>query len=252
MTTSELRKRADLPTATAHEHRLRIYQATRRPARIERKITTAWGTIRVKGKIGQAHADLMDAILYCAKKKAETSDGRIKILVDPAEVRRRADITSGDQLRRLVDDLLQVVIEVYEPAELACVGHLVDHIDKAQRGDGTYITRPNPLGGGERHMWRVEIGKALCLLLDKDIWRGYDPSPIARLRHGISQAVARHIMTHSQEPRGGWTLDGLIRAVAGDEIDGQDLRNRRREIQADAAGLAAAGIEVDGDRVRSV
>jgi hypothetical protein len=98
-------------------------------------------------------------------------------------------------------------------------------------------------------MWRVELGKALCTLVSGDIWLGYDPAPIAQLDRGIAQAIARHVLSHKTEPRGGWTLDGLIRAVAG-ELDDQTMRDRRREVRKSAAALADVGILIDGDRVR--
>jgi hypothetical protein len=59
-------------------------------------------------------------------------------------------------------------------------------------------------------------------------------------------------LSHKSAPRGGWTLDGLIRAVAG-QLDEYALRHRRRELRKDAAALPEIGIIIDGDRVlRSV
>jgi hypothetical protein len=245
------------PTTTAHTVRLRMFQATRRPKLHEEVIVTSWGKVRVKGRLGQQHADVFEAICYEREKRAELEDGRIKLLVDPAKVRRRSRQTSGTgldangkgtTLQRIIDDLQQVIIEIIEPAHLACQGHLIDHIDRAVRSNGTPLTRRNPLGG-ERALWRVEIGKAFCKLVATDIWVGYDPGPLARLRHGGSQAVARHVLTHKTQPAGGWTLDRLIRTVVGEEIGEQTLRDARRFIRADASALREIGIEIDGNRV---
>jgi len=52
-------------------------------------------------------------------------------------------------------------------------------------------------------------------------------------------------------PAGGWTLDGLIRAVAGD-IGAKTMRDRRLEIRRDAASLATTGLIVNGDRIQRV
>ena len=241
------------PTTTAHAVRLCLFQATRRPRQLRGEaVKTPWGAVRITGRLGQQHADVLEAICYEREKKGELEDGRIKLLVDPARVRRRAGQTSGDGFRQVLDELMSAVIEIIEPEKLACSGHLIDHIDKARRADGSYITRENPLGG-ERHLWRVEIGKALCTLVAGDIWIGYDPAGIARLDHGISQAVARHVLSHKTQPRGGWTLDTLIRAVAGSEIGDKALRDRRYELRLEAAALRDIGIEIDdGDRVRRV
>jgi hypothetical protein len=191
----------------------------------------------------------MDAICYVREKKGEMADGRIKLLVDPARVRRRAGINSGTQFQSILRELECAVIEIGAPAHLACSGHLIDHIDYAMRGDGTRITRHDPLTGGERNLWRVELGKALCMLIQCDIWLGYDPSPIARLDRGISQAIARHVLSHKTAPRGGWMLDKLITTVAG-PLDDQAMRNRRREIREETARLAEAGIILECDRIR--
>jgi hypothetical protein len=214
-------------------------------------IETPWGRIKLWGRLGQQHADVLDAICFEREKRADLEDGRIKLLVDPSRVRRRAGITSGTQFQAILKELEQAVIEIVEPAHLACSGHLIDHIDYATRSDGTRITRHDPLTGGERALWRVELGKALCTLVAGDIWLGYDPAPIARLDRGIVQAIARHVLSHKSGPRGGWTLDGLIRAVAG-ELDSKAMRDRRLECRKQAAQLEAIGIIIDSDRVRRV
>lgn len=247
--------RADLPTATAHEHRMQIFDATRRPGASSRpKEILIWSAdgeiishILRTGRLGQGHADVLDAIFFCAEKKGTLEDGRIKLLVDPARVRRIAGI-GGEQLLHLVRELEAVVLEIREPAELACMGHLIDHIDIARKADGSTIKRPNPLGG-ERELWRVEVGKALCKLLAADIWKTYDPTHIARLPHGVSQAIARYALMHQHQPRGGWKLDTLIEVVAG-ELDDVAMRHRRREVREDKDLLAGAGVLLtDDDRI---
>jgi hypothetical protein len=248
MTTSENPK---MPTATAKEHRLRLFQATRRPSAIrDVEIKTQWGHIIMTGRLGQGHADLLDAICFHAERRTELNDGRIKLLVDPAKVRRACRI-GGEQLKKLARELREATIQIKEPEHLSCIGGLVDHIDTAVRSDGTPITRRDPLTGGERELWRVELGKAFCRLVQKDVWVGYDPASLSYFTHGISQAVARHTLTHDQEPRGGWILDNLIRSVAGD-IKSQAIRDRRREIIDDAPNFAKVGLAVLGDRVRRV
>lgn len=240
-----------MPTTTSHESRLQIFQPTRRPQRMTREFTNAWGRVRITGRLGQAHCDVLQAIRYCAQRHDETGDGRIKLLVDPAAVRRTARQMSGSTLRTIIDDLLGAVVQIIEPTELACTGHLIDHIDEARRKDNTPVTRENPLTGGERAMWRVDVGLAGMRLLEADFGLYYNPAPIAGLQHGISQAVTRHVLTHTQQPSGGWKLDGLIEAVAGG-CDSTALRHRRRELRTDAAALAEMGIAIDGDRVRCV
>ncbi len=239
--------RPPMPTTTAHAIRLLLFQPTRRPEPVKgQTIETPWGKIRLWGRLGQAHADVLEAICFCREKRKDLEDGAIKLLVDPAEVRRRSR-QDGTTLKRILLDLQQAVIEIIEPKHLACQGQLIGHIDFALRGDGSYITRQNPFGG-ERHLWSVTLGPVLTRLVQADVWVGYDPAPIARMRHGISQAIARHVLSHKTAPRGGWNLDGLIRAASG-ELNDQQLRDRRREIRADAEALAAIGVQIEGGRV---
>lgn len=249
MAISNRRGKANLPTATAHEYRLRIFQATRRPVFREENIETSWGMIKVRGKLGQPHADMLDAILYCAEDSVRIEDGRLKILVDPANVRRVSGIGSGAQFEKLKLDLVGAVVEIKFPPQMKCVGHLVDHINYAQKKDGTFLTRFNPLEKNERFMWRVELGKTLSTLLQHDVGVSYDPKPIGKLKHGLTQAIVRHVLSHKNQPQGGWLIATLIRAVGGQEIAGQALWNRRRELMADSEKLREFGVLIEGDRV---
>lgn len=237
-----------LPTSTVSQSRLRLFQPTRRPVKVEDTIKTAWGVIRIKGRIGQAHADVLEAMFTCAERHVELPDGRIKLLVDPWLVKQKADQLSGTTMQRILDDLMQVIIEIKEPVEMACLGHLIDHVTFAQKSDGTKITRDNPLGG-QRDLWTVKIGEAACMLIAKDLKLWHDPSIVARMSHGITQAVARHVLTHSRQPSGGWSLDGLICTVCG-EVNSVAMRHRRNEIRSDAQELEKLGIIIDGDKVK--
>ena len=189
--------------------------------------------------------------MFCAEKKGQMEDGRIKLLVDPYRVQKKARQSSRKQLTALLDELLAVVVHVNVSArQCKSKGHLIDHVTEATTSAGVAIKRANPLGG-DRVLWRVEIGKVLTELINSDIWVGYDPQVIAGLRHGISQAVARHVLTHSHQPRGGWVMDSIINAVSGC-LSADKFRDRRRELRSDVGTMNKLGIIIDGDRVRRV
>lgn len=247
MTGTEIKP--SFPTTTAHTTRLVLFQATRRPQPINGEtITTPWGKIRLWARLGQQHADVLEAICYAREKTKVLEDGAIKLLVDPARVRRLSR-QDGSTLQQILLDLQQAVIEIIEPRNLACQGQIVGHIDKAMRRDGTPITRPDPLSKSERALWSVTLGPVLSRLVQADIWLGYNPAPIARLRHGISQAVTRHVLSHKTQPAGGWKIDTLITSVIGGAINAKAMRDRRLELRKDAAALAELGIALDGDRI---
>ena len=232
------------PTTTCTPARIRLFQPTQRP--VHRKgdwLISSWGRCRVTGRIGQRHADLLESILFVAEKRRETADGAIELLVDPARIRRcmSAEGYSGDGLRSLIVELEQVVVEVETP-EFKLSGHLVDHVIST-----TKTMRRDPLTGENRPLLTVRLGLPLVHLIKNDLPLYYDPSPISKLRFGVSQAVARHVLTHKagQEK----TVDGVLAAVCG-EMSPTEMRNRRRELRQNAAGLAALGIAIDGETIR--
>jgi hypothetical protein len=234
------------PTNTIHSIRLCLFQATRRPEMIEKIIETSFGRVRVKGRVGQAHLDVFEAICYSRERKKDV-DGRIHILVDPWEVRKRSHQFSGSTLERLIDDLMQVIIEIIEPEHLACTGHLIDHIDKARKADDSIITRDGRFG--KRALWTVKIGEAFCKLVMKDIWVGWNPEAIVALDHGISQAVVRHALSHKDAPEGGWKVETLIKAVAG-EVSNEVRWKYMEKLRQDAEKMAEIGVLIENGRVK--
>lgn len=242
------------PTSTALQARVMIYQPSQRPqARMGQWMETGFGRCRVTGRLGQRHADIVESMLYVAERRREISDGGIELLIDPAKLRRTLSDHqySYDRIKKLLLDLRAATVEIVTP-ELALsgdsiIGGLIDHVIPSP------MTRPDPLTGGSRHLWRVRLGVTLVILLERDLSLYYPPAPIARLQHGISQAVARHVLTHKHEPAGGWHLDTLIRAVSGETANNMTLRNYRRRLREDANGLVEIGIEIDDtDRVKRV
>lgn len=243
-----------IPTSTALQARLMIYQPSQRPReRAGQWLGTGFGRCRVTGRLGQRHADIVESMLYVAERRREISDGGIELLVDPAKLRRMLSDHqySHGRIKKLLTDLRVATVEIVTP-ELersgeSIIGGVIDHVIPS------LLKRRDPLTNGERYLWRVRLGVALVMLLERDLPLYYPPAPIARLQHGISQALARHVLTHKHDPAGGWHLDTLIRAVGGEDVSSMTLRNYRRRLKEDAASLIKVGIEIDAtDRVKRV
>lgn len=235
------------PTSTATQARVMLYQPSQRPRWRDGDWTeTSFGRCRVSGRLGQRHADIMEAILYCAERWRDIGDGGVEVLVDPARMRRTLSDSrySFTQIEKLLAELRAATIVIEVPRlDFPIIGGLIDHVVPSP------MTRPDPLTGGMRHLWRVRFGVALVMLLEHDLRLYYDPTPIARLQHGISQAVARHILSHKVEPVGGWYLDTVIVAVSG-QLSSQAMRDARRRIKSDNYELDAVGLVLQGDRIR--
>lgn len=240
------------PTSTALQARLMIYQPSQRPRELVGQwMHTSFGRCRVTGRLGQRHADIVESILYIAERRREISDGGIELLIDFAKLRRMLSDHhySHGRIKKLMTDLRAATVEIVTPEMErrgdSIIGGVIDHVIPSP------MTRRDPLTGGERHLWRVRLGVALVMLLERDLPLYYSPAPIARLQHGISQALARHVLTHQRVPAGGWHLSTLIRAIAGDALSSMMLRKYRRRVKDDAIKLAEVGIELGAkDRVK--
>lgn len=54
-------KSSRLPTSTVAQHRVRLFQPTRRPkAQGSQMVKTNFGMVTVTGRLGQGHADLLE------------------------------------------------------------------------------------------------------------------------------------------------------------------------------------------------
>lgn len=235
------------PTATAHQARLQLYQPTRRPTWQERIIETPWGKATVRGKIGQVHADIIEAICRHAEDhRIIEATGHMQILVDPYRVR----VTVGggkpysrDTLWKMLTELREVSVTLEVPGRnLKILGGILDRVEESS------ATRTNRVTGGLRHLWRVTLDPAFAAMLREDLQLFYDPAPLAKIETGVAQAVARHILTHREAPAGGWVIDNMIRAV-GAGGDSVSMRHRRRELHASADSLKAVGILIEDGRL---
>lgn len=237
-----------IPTTTAHQARLQLYQPTRRPKWLERIIETPWGKATVRGKLGQVHADIIEAICRHAEDhRIIAATGHMQILVDPYKVRVSVGggtAYSKDTLWRMLTELREASITLEVPSQhLKVLGGILDRVEESP------ATRVHPITGKPRQLWRVTLDPAFAAMLRADLHLYYDPAPLAKLDCGIAQAIARHILTHRDQPAGGWLVDSLIKLV-GAGGDSVAMRHRRRELHASADGLKALGILVEGERVR--
>ncbi len=236
-----------VPTTTVTQSRVKLFQPSQRPtARVSEWMETSFGKCKVVGRLGQRHADVVEAILFCSEKRRDISDGGVELLVDPARVRKTLSDSrySLAQIEKLLAELRAVTITIEAPQfDFPIIGGLIDHVIPSQ------MKRRDPLTGGERDLWRVRLGVALVMLLKNDLSLYYDPAPICRLQHGISQAVARHLLTHKTEPHGGWYIDTVISAVYA-VASSQTVRDARRRLKEDVDELSVLGLIIDGDRIK--
>lgn len=239
-----------LPTSTAHQARLQLYQPTRRPVWMERIIDTPWGSAKVRGKLGQVHADIIEAICRHAEDyRMVPVTGHMQILVDPYKVRVTVGggkAYSRDTLWKMLTEMRESSITLEVPSRgLKVLGGILDRVEESP------ATRLNKLTGKARHLWRVTLDPAFAGLMHGDLTLYYDPEPLAKIETGVAQAIARHILTHRDQPSGGWQLDRLIEMV-GAGGNSATMRNRRRDVHNCAESLRAVGIQLADGRLSRV
>lgn len=143
-------KKQLLPTSTSLQSRVRIFQATRRPKYMEDDTsTTAWGSVRVMGKLGQAHADVLESILFCAEDVRKKEGFGTKLLVDPYLIRKHSNIGSGEQMEKIMNELMAAVLTISTTGgkHNFTKGHIIESMIESKTADSI-----NKLTGGNRKM----------------------------------------------------------------------------------------------------
>ena len=237
MMAAHSKRPGELPTAPAHAARLAIYEPTQKPGRrVGEWMQTSWGRARVEGRLGQRHADAIEACQHCAQQSYIEPDGRMRLLVDPYRVRQAiGQHYSHQRLWVLLRDVMGAVVEWESTAGHRGLGHIIDDVVESP------VTARDPLSGRSRALWRVTLGAAWVQLVGADIALRYDPAPVAALAHGISQAAARLMLGQPGGTR--YSVETVLDHLGVGQ--GQGRRNARRRLAADAGGMEAAGVVVE-------
>jgi len=234
---------ATLPTAPATAVRLRFFQPSIRPVNMTSDwLCTPWGRCRITGRLGQRHADLIDACMHDAIDTC-TIDGRLKLLIDPYTIRQK--VGGGKQFsysgtKRLFREIMSCLIEWNSKRGSSGYGHIIDSIHFAD------VKRRNPLTGDVRELWSVSFGSAWTKLIYDDIALRYDPADIINLRSGITQAVVRLLLSHNKKNM----VNGIRISTIFDWLlvpHGTTWRNYMRNLRSDSDEIEAIGFKIDGD-----
>lgn len=247
----------NLPTATAIMSRLRFFQPTRRPVYSRLDFETSWGRAIIEGKLGQQHVDILEVVMrQNLGAKVFDGDARLRVLIDPYCLRKALGGIGQDKVWEWLKDMQKAIFDVSLNGERYSFS-IIDEIRQTEsriegrdpRTKALRLKDSDDDGLGRRH-WMITFSQRWTKVLDADIKRFYDPMPIVLLRHGVSQAIARLLLSHQtkSEAQGGWTVDSLIGAVCGD-ISSVNLRHRRHELIKDVAGFLNLGFVIKDARI---
>jgi hypothetical protein len=240
------KKEIAISVATVHENRYCIFQPTDRPVEKTIVMQIKNGTIKVKGKLGQNHKDIIEIIKNNHIKFGYTQDGRLAFLVDAYQLRKALAGGKGEYSHetfwRLLEDLIRTYIEIDTP-NIKAAGSFLAHAVESK------IEVPHSKTGKPRKLMRIEFSKLGTVLIEEDVKLFYDPTPITQLKHGISKAIVRHCLSHKNQPNGGWKIDTLLKAILGQDAKPQAIKDAKRFLKKDAEQLAKCGITLINDRV---
>jgi len=238
------KKEIAISVATVHENRYCIFQPTDRPKEkiIEMQIKN--GTIKVTGKLGQTHKDILEFIKHNHLKYGYTQDGRIAFLVDLYQLRKALgkgnSLYSYETLEKMLKDLIRTTVEI-DTETMKITGNFLAQVTESK----IELTTKN---GTIRKLTRIEFSKLGTEIIEKDIKLFYDPTPIMKIQYGISKALARYCLSHKNQPNGGWKIDTLLQAILG-ETTPQAIKDAKRFLKKDIEQLKKCGIYIENDRV---
>jgi len=237
-----------LPTAYACSYRLRFFQPTRRPQSLKTDwMDTPWGRVRITGRLGQRHADLIDSIMYASDDYFIDKVGRLQILFDPHKIRMilgGGKQAAGDWMHKLFNDLCTARMEwdyTHKDSRRRGLGGIIVKVERT-----TYSTI-DPLTGGNRSFFRVVFSEEWTALVKDEIEMHYNPALIAGMKHGVSQAVARLTLTH-KKTKNGVGIETVLDQV-GIPHTGVIRRKARRRLVIDRNKLSECGICVEHDKI---
>ncbi len=253
-----------LPTTSALVGRLIIYQSTREPVEMTGDwIVTPWGQARVKGALGQRHADTMETMQRTALQTHRKPDGCVQLLIDPYIVRRAlaspkqkpqskkrsgkgagVALYSAQGLDTLIDDLRNADIE-WERA-----GGMQGGVTKIIKDwEWAKVSADDPLHPNQdRRLWRITLSAQwVALMYDLGLW--YDPSAIVHMQYAVSQAAVRLLLGHDRKK---WYGRRLSFKTIFDQLqvpEGQPRWDAKRRIRRDAERFAEYDLGIDGDQI---
>jgi hypothetical protein len=246
--------------STATQCRCAIAQPTRRPKyRCGARVETEHGCATIDGRIGQQHIDFIECCRLPSVAVAQGLDGadRYVCIVDPNKLRTamtgkkrtlkgKPARVSLAAIKIIAEDLRVCRIRDLTIFRMPGWGVVTAGILDSVSFEGVGQVSGRSGKGNElidRELWEVPFSKAWTKLIADDLPVSYGGrlADIVSLRHGVSQAVARFMLSH--QPGASYSVTTALCAVGA--TDRSMMHHRMREIMDDVEALAEMGITLD-------
>ena len=244
------KQQPSLGVTTITLNRLPIFQPTLRAEYREASFESPHGRITVRGRLGQNHKTLLEAVLYLRKLyDLDEENMRLRVLYDEYEVKKHltkgATTYSYEGYKQMLEDMKQayVILEAREQMQII-EGNLIKGIKPSNNYSKKSKGNLPPVKGKNIPYVILEFGEVVSYLFSKELKFTYDPRPIANLRSGISQAVARYLQTHRSHPPAGYHLRQLIEILEG-KMENKRWWTVKEYLKEDAKYLRQLNIDID-------
>jgi len=259
----EIRRKLDnIGVATVTQNRTPIFEPSNKPREGVRTYEGGYGEytkLTIEGRLGQTHKSLLETILW--KKElydyiyAEQIVGDevikikyLKVLYDREKIRKHLSSNgkySWQGYEELLKDMMRTIITLEKEEGKRTRSPLV--IDLYDSPTKKPVSSRSPIIPKEVSLTTIVLGSVITTLIDTEIKFIYDPKPITSLSSGVSQALARFLITHKKHPQAGYNLRELVKRL-GCPAEGMGWRNIKRALKQDADQLEANGIAISFEK----
>ena len=244
-----------------------------RPARKSRgtatiSVETRWGRAIVTGGLDQRHLDLLDAIFLHNRGHRLTSEGDLLVRVDTGDLLTRLGRSRWNirLLNWCIDDLSETRIDLWDMHEQQLTSTHVflrynmptDEVGRPARL-GSRQSPPPPPTSKAQEDWGTRNGRTVreklkagtieimvsreWLRIRKEFPTWY-PSQVWHLQYGVSQAVARFMLSH--DPGADYLLQTALTYLG---VPTKHQARATEQVQADAEAMAEIGVTLAGGHV---
>ncbi len=249
----ERAERSPYILSTAILARGMIFQPTTAPGFLDTYSTPVIAadtcTTQVHGRLGQTHAAVLEGLWMRAVRKRDTADGGVVLTVPRAALLQDLGTLreyGADSLRELLSDLQEARFRLSAFKE-GLWGPAKDGTPAPDFIEGGFVRRCTsrtvaPYGV----RLTITLDPAYLLILRHDqAPSGRSRLPVAHLRHGLSRAVARWLLSESvsKQPKGGWHLDTVLEKLLGPRTPKERTWDRDRIRKEENEAWTRCGIQ---------
>ncbi len=242
-------KQIETPRAAC---RIPLFAATRRGGEvIQQRVKTSWGWAVISGRIDQRHQDVLDIMMETADAwRPAGAHGDMIARIDSSRLRGALgwDRWTYKQILDALRDLRAAEIASSVGEWTGILTHIVESGTAPAPRRGMVVRKgqaprvaKSPVPGGPARggmVWEVTVSGAWIALAKAGVTRY--PVEVTRMRYGVSQAVARLMLSHVPGAR--YLVATALAAVG---IPAKRHQRALSELWRDADLMADAGVALD-------